>query len=86
MTNIYLPKVNFLINVLKKQNINFKDLKCCDFGTGSGFMIKALLDRGFKKVVGLEVSDEQVKYGNMMIGKKLITKNNSEEIEHLAEN
>ena len=85
VTNIYLPKVNFLINVLKKQNINFKDLKCCDFGTGSGFMIKALLDRGFKKVVGLEVSDEQVKYGNMMIGKKLITKNNSEEIEHLAE-
>ena len=85
VNNIYLPKVDFLIDVLQKEKVDLTNIKCCDFGTGSGFLLKAFLKRGVKKVTGYEVSNEQVKYGNKMLGKELIIQKKITDVESLVE-
>ena len=85
VNNIYLPKVDFLIKVLKKEKVEFKNMKFCDFGTGSGFLLKAFLKRGIQEVTGYEVNNKQVKYGNKMLGKELIIQKKITEVENLVE-
>ena len=85
VNNVYLPKVDFLLKVLKKEKVSLKNIKCCDFGTGSGFLLKAFLKRGVDKVIGYEVNNEQVKYGNKMLGRELIIQKKITEVESLVE-
>ena len=66
---IYDPKVNFLKNSFKSIN----KLKVLDVGAGSGYFISSLIDKKFKKVQGLEVSKNQVKFGKTIL--KSINKN-----------
>ena len=63
---IYVPKAKFL----KKNFTNFKKIKILDIGSGSGYFISALSNQGFKNIQGLEISEEQVRYGNKMLSKQ----------------
>jgi len=59
--DIYLPKVDFLINTLPPQTN-----KILDVGCGSGYFVYAALLRNLK-AVGLDVSKTMVEFGNSQI-------------------
>ena len=56
---IYDPKAKFLKECLKKNN----KIEILDFGCGSGYFVSSLIENGFKKVQGIEVSINQINYG-----------------------
>lgn len=58
--DIYLPKVDFLINTLPKLN------NILDVGCGSGYFVYAAIDRKLK-ALGLDVSKTMVEFGNSQI-------------------
>lgn len=65
---IYIPKAKFL-----KQNFkNYKKIKILDIGSGSGYFLSALSKQGFPEVRGIEISNDQVKYGKKMLSKQNI--------------
>ena len=51
---IYLPKANFLRDVLVSKGMDIANLKLVDFGCGAGHFISALQKVGFKNIVGIE--------------------------------
>jgi len=70
--NIYLPKSDFLCDSLVKIGENSSDLSYIDFGAGSGYFVNALIESGVNDVVGYDVSDAQVDFGNKMMCKKYL--------------
>jgi 2-polyprenyl-3-methyl-5-hydroxy-6-metoxy-1,4-benzoquinol methylase len=84
--DIYLPKVNFLINSLSELKENENELKYADLGAGSGYFVSALKDAGLNNVSGYEVSKSQVKLGNAMMGKNLLKQHELADILKLASN
>lgn len=71
--NIYLPKVDFLLENLEQDGMKKEDIHILDVGAGSGYFVQAGLNRQID-ISGIEVSDKQVAFGNAMIGEeKLIT-------------
>lgn len=51
---IYLPKANFLRDVLLSKGMDIASVKLVDFGCGAGHFISALQKVGFKNIVGIE--------------------------------
>ena len=45
--------------MFKKNN----KIEILDFGCGSGYFVSSLIENGFKKVQGIEVSINQINYG-----------------------
>ena len=72
VSDIYVPKAEFLSEVLVKSGLNPTETKVSDFGAGSGYMVKALRQVGFQKALGYEVSKSQVDLGNHMIGEETL--------------
>lgn len=73
MKSIYLPKAQFLKEVLIKEGVaNVKEI--ADFGAGSGYFVKALQEVGFIESVGYEVSENQVNLSQKMLENNSIKK------------
>jgi SAM-dependent methyltransferase len=63
MIDIYLPKVDFLLENLPKQKT-----KLLDVGCGSGFFVFASLKRGIE-ASGIDISKTMVEFGNSQISR-----------------
>ena len=70
--DIYEPKANFINNYLVNSNLDPMELKFADFGAGSGYLVSALKALKFNNVIGYEVSEHQVLYGNQMMKDNLL--------------
>lgn len=62
--NIYIPKLDFLLDSLK---IDSKNIRLLDFGCGAGHFVKAAQLRGVR-AIGLETNEELVKIGQENVG------------------
>lgn len=62
MQKIYVPKVEFLEECLKAEDVNYQKFDFLDVGAGSGYFVAALRERSLK-AIGIEVSQQQVNYG-----------------------
>ena len=60
--NIYIPKVNFLKEVIKEK------IKVIDYGSGVGYFLKALEVKKIK-AIGLETNKQSVKEGGKFLNK-----------------
>lgn len=79
---IYKPKIEFFLNTIGD---DFSKIKHLDVGAGSGYMVYALLDRGVT-AKGIEVSTQQVQYGNRLLGKNTLESINAEHIANYIAN
>lgn len=85
--NIYTPKATFLIDCLKNEGENYKQLGYCDIGAGTGYFVYALKhEMGLNKVIGYEISKKQVDLANKMLGAPLIKCNELEELPSILKN
>lgn len=69
--SIYEPKAEFLLKCLENDNEGNK-MSLIDLGAGSGHLLKALINYGFKDIRGYEVSSKQVKLANIMLNEKKV--------------
>lgn len=83
--DIYVPKAEFLAEVMNKAGVNQDGLKVADFGAGSGYMVNAMRRVGFENAIGYEVSESQVDLGNHMLGSEALNLHNIEETVAIAE-
>ena len=77
VNKIYTPKAKFLIeSICEKSSFSKSEFKFCDIGAGSGYFVSALNNSGVDIVnlSGLEVSEVQASYANMMLGQNIIKK------------
>ena len=70
LETIYIPKAEFLKDSLAKENIN--DIKILDIGAGCGYFVAASRKLGMN-ADGIEVSENQVNYGNAMSDDTILT-------------
>ncbi len=70
LTSIYLPKAEFLKECLEKDGVS--DVKILDIGAGCGYFVAATRRLGMASD-GIEVSKNQVDYGNEMAGEQILT-------------
>lgn len=73
VSSIYQPKVEFLTTSLLTEQEDISKLSFFDLGCGAGYFVSALLNSGISKVVGSEVSISQVRLGNTIIGKNVLS-------------
>jgi SAM-dependent methyltransferase len=64
VSDIYTPKIDFLI-----KSINKNDLKILDVGCGCGYFVYAALEKNIR-ATGLDVSKSMVDFGNEVLSKK----------------
>ena len=69
LENIYIPKAEFMLDVLKKEGLDIDEIKLLDDGAGSGYFVEAASRLGIE-AKGVEVSKAQVDFGNEMSGKE----------------
>lgn len=81
---IYRPKADFLLDALKEQGENPQALSFADLGAGSGHLVSALRGAGVSKVRGFDVSEDQVRYANRMLGAELLQRHELDEMESVA--
>ncbi len=72
--------------MLKAENENPKMMSYLDLGAGSGYMLGALDKCGANNLIGYEVSDAQVEFGNHMLGKTLLHKNEPNYLREIISN
>ncbi len=72
MELIYVPKAGFLKDCLEKDGLCAGDLEILDIGAGCGYFAAASRSLGMK-ALGIEVSENEVNYGNMINGETLLT-------------
>ena len=70
LNSIYIPKAEFLKDCLKKEGIS--DIDVLDIGAGCGYFVSALRRLGINSV-GIEVSKNQVDYGNACAEEEILT-------------
>lgn len=64
--DIYVPKAQFLMEVLEKEGVSKKQIKVLDIGAGSGYFVSACDDMGISSY-GIDMSKEQVVFGNTFL-------------------
>ncbi len=69
---IYIPKAEFLRDSLNKDGLDISDMEVLDIGAGCGYFVSALKALGIKGS-GIEVSENEVRYGNEANGDKILT-------------
>lgn len=72
VTQVYDPKVDFLLNSLKEQGEDTNQLSYLDFGCGMGHFLKSLRNFNISNVRGFEVSKTFVEKGNLLLNESLI--------------
>lgn len=65
LDSIYIPKAEFLVNSLKEEGIEAKDIRLLDDGAGSGYFVRAMRKLG-ADAEGVEISTDQVNFANDM--------------------
>ena len=70
LNSIYIPKAEFLKESLAKEGLN--DISVLDIGAGCGYFVSALRRLGIDSL-GIEVSKNQVIYGNSCAGEEILT-------------
>lgn len=70
LTSIYMPKAEYLKECLAKEHVS--DVKILDIGAGCGYFVAATRRLGMTSE-GIEVSKNQVDYGNEMAGEQILT-------------
>lgn len=65
--SIYIPKMDFMLENLRKDGMKEEAIKVLDIGAGSGYFVQAGLERNVE-IAGIEVSKQQTLFGNAMIG------------------
>lgn len=65
VADVYLPKTQFLKEVLIREKKSPKDLSYADFGAGSGYFISALKEEGLH-AVGYEVSETLIQKAELL--------------------
>ena len=68
---IYVPKASFLLDVFRENDIQYRDFSFLDVGAGSGYFVKALRSYGLD-AKGIELSEQQVDFGNHMMGTEVL--------------
>ena len=76
---IYVPKAQFLVDSLKKDNMDLSEIDLLDDGAGSGYFVRAMRKLG-AKAEGIEISRAQVEFANKMAGEDILTQVDSEAI------
>jgi hypothetical protein len=84
VADIYLPKIDFLIEAFHEEGLSPEEMSYADLGAGSGYLVQAFLSRGIEKVIGYEVSPPQVALANAMIPGERIKLHNLDEISEIA--
>ncbi len=84
VADIYLPKIDFLIEALREEGLSPLELSYADLGAGSGYLVQAFLSRGAEKAIGYEVSPPQVAFANAMIPGERIKLHSLDEIGEIA--
>lgn len=70
LQSIYVPKAEFLQDCLQKENAG--KIKILDIGAGCGYFVAAARKLGMD-ADGIELSQNQVDYGNAMAGEEILT-------------
>ena len=70
LNTIYIPKAQYLRDCMDKENVS--GVKILDIGAGCGYFVAAAKSLGME-ASGVEVSENQVNYGNEMAGEKIVT-------------
>ena len=70
VTTIYKPKMDFLLESVERLYATNK-IDILDVGAGSGYFVKAGIEAGVK-IHGVEVSGNQAKFANDMIGEDVV--------------
>jgi SAM-dependent methyltransferase len=84
VSTIYLPKAEFLAEVLHGLGETFEHLSFADMGAGSGYFVAALLRAGATKVVGYEVSECQVELARQMVERGAFKQHALADVETIA--
>lgn len=79
VSDIYLPKAEYLKKSLSTIEENTESLSYVDFGAGSGYFLSAMRKVGFSNSNGYEVSKSQASVGNAMLGDKAINLHSKED-------
>lgn len=69
MQDIYLPKVKFLADILEQEGLLPDQIHVLDIGAGSGYFVSACDDMHIS-CCGIDMSSEQVNFGNNYLHKK----------------
>jgi len=65
---IYRPKADFLAETLAAEGHRLSGFSCADFGSGSGYMVAALVGAGCERTIGIEISPHQIAHAKQMAG------------------
>lgn len=84
-SKIYTPKVDFLLEALSKVNVNKNEINMLDIGAGSGYFVNAARLQNIA-TEGIEISEKQVNFGNLMIGSNALKSIPIDELNHYIEN
>lgn len=77
---IYLPKAQFLFDVLRASELQPEQLTYTDIGAGSGYFIAALRRNGAARASGYEVSPCQASLANRMMRGDFVAQHEAEEL------
>lgn len=69
LNSIYVPKAEFLASSLEKEGLS--PVKILDIGAGCGYFVAAARKCGMQ-AAGIELSENQVNYGNLMAGEEIL--------------
>lgn len=78
INEIYLPKVDFMMNQLKNLNAVPEELSYVDVGAGAGHFVQALRKRNLKKSSGIEMSKEMVDHANSFFSENFLSVGSAE--------
>jgi len=70
--SIYIPKVQFLLDVLESEQQNYEEFHYLDVGTGAGYMVGAYNRLGLI-ANGFDINRNEIEYGNKMLGAKALS-------------
>jgi hypothetical protein len=83
LETIYIPKAQYLADCLKEEGI--ETVQLLDIGAGSGYFVQAAINLGMQ-AEGIEISESQVRFANMMSGKENLKVVPSEHISEYIRN
>jgi len=69
---IYMPKAEYLMDILRQQGEDPLKLRYADLGAGCGHFVAAMLKLGVKNIKGYEISADQVAEGNAKNGSEIM--------------